>query len=68
MTKQHKRILARFRESYALRYKRLPPALIEGLLLSILTGELGVNVDEAEYSPLREVLPLLREAKEQVNV
>jgi hypothetical protein len=55
-------ILARFGEAYARRYKRLPPTLIDGMVQSILAGELKVMVDEPEYSPLREIMPLLREA------
>jgi hypothetical protein len=64
--KQTKRILERFGQLYGMRRKALPPSLVNGLVLSILTGELTVNVDEAEYSPLREVLPLLREAQREV--
>jgi hypothetical protein len=57
-------VLARFEQAYVRRYKRPAPWLIEGLVLSILTGEVQVMADEPECSPLREIMPLLREAME----
>ena len=68
MTNQPRRVLTRFRQIYGAQHRRLPPTLIEGLVLSILAGELSVNVDEPRYSPLREILPILRDAKEHTNV
>jgi hypothetical protein len=63
---QRDAVRAAFRQAYAARYKRLPPSLIEGFLSSILTGEVQLMTDEPAFSPLLEMLPLLREAREKV--
>ena len=57
-------VFGRFQDLYNARYDRTPPAPIAGLVMSILAGEVQVLADEPEYSPLREVVPLLREARE----
>lgn len=64
-TRRHEQIKRRFCELYSARYHRNVKAELVGIVLSLLVGELELKTEELDCWPLKEIVPLLRQAVEE---
>jgi hypothetical protein len=63
-TVKQQRVKRQFIKLWHARYGKSPDAVTVSVVLSLLTGELGLRVEEPEVWPLCDIVPLLRQAVE----
>jgi hypothetical protein len=65
LTAKQDGVRRRFIGLWHAKYSKSPSPAVVGVALSLITGELGLRKEEPEYSPVAEIVPLLRQAVQE---